>query len=167
MRRCSKGESVQVAGENIDSILLEHYWLVCVCVKRKSFILNELSPCEIFHCSNLTPSHSLTLAHIRISPFFRACSGELELPSVHFLCMHSFCQNCVPEGEREGERECVECGPRQRDLFNIKASLKTKANEHEQFFTELANAPDGFAKVREWGKNGGDHGREKRERKRS
>jgi hypothetical protein len=78
--------------------------------------------------------------------------------------MHSFCQNCVPEGEREGERECVECGPRQRDLFNIKASLKTKANEHEQFFTELANAPDGFAKVKGFKDNAGYRDREKRNR---
>lgn len=30
-----------------------------------------------------------------------SCGGELELPSIHFLCMHSFCANCVPEGERE------------------------------------------------------------------
>lgn len=46
--------------------------------------------------------------------------------------------------------QCLRCGPDQRTLFEIKNSLQTKANKHEQFFTELDKAPDGFAKVAEY-----------------
>ena len=41
-----------------------------------------------------------------------ACSIQLDLPAVHFLCMHSFHQRCLGENERE----CPRCGPDNRTV---------------------------------------------------
>ena len=36
------------------------------------------------------------------------CAGKLELPSIHFMCGHSFHDTCV---DSEGIRKCPKCSP--------------------------------------------------------
>lgn len=41
-----------------------------------------------------------------------ACTSGLSLPAVHFLCMHSFHQRCVPDNDKE----CPLCAPEYRKV---------------------------------------------------
>lgn len=52
-----------------------------------------------------------------------ACQAPLDLPAVHFLCMHSFHQRCLGDNERE----CVKCAPENRTVMEIKRSLEASA----------------------------------------
>eukprot|EP00164_Ancoracysta_twista_P003478 GFYU01004640.1.p1 GENE.GFYU01004640.1~~GFYU01004640.1.p1 ORF type:complete len:938 (-),score=267.55 GFYU01004640.1:157-2970(-) len=75
-----------------------------------------------------------------------ACSQPLELPSVHFLCMHSFHQRCLGDNESE----CVACAQQNSSILEIKRSLENSAGQHEQFFRQLDGATDGFSTVAEY-----------------
>lgn len=56
------------------------------------------------------------------------CKSPLELPSVHFLCMHSFHVRCLQDPE-EG---CPVCAPEYRRVLDIKESMQS--NDPETFF---------------------------------
>ncbi|XP_073961974.1 vacuolar protein sorting-associated protein 11 homolog [Choristoneura fumiferana] len=61
-------------------------------------------------------THIHTLQHEPVtfqSSKCAACNRPLELPSVHFLCQHSFHQHCF-QSYSESERECPACGTRAR-----------------------------------------------------
>jgi hypothetical protein len=76
-----------------------------------------------------------------------ACSLQLELPALHFLCGHSFHQSCVPESEL-GSVECVHCARTQNHWESIAAEQRRKADQHEQFYRALENpGVDGFSVV--------------------
>jgi len=72
-----------------------------------------------------------------------ACTGPLDLPSVHFLCMHSFHLRCLGEYDKE----CPVCVRNNRKILEIKRSLEDSVDQHEAFFRELDAAPDGFEVV--------------------
>ena len=74
------------------------------------------------------------------------CSQPLTPPAVHFLCMHSFHQHCLPETERE----CPLCAPANRQTLETKRSLEEKANQHSQFMKQLEAAKDGFSTIAEY-----------------
>ncbi|RHY25934.1 hypothetical protein DYB32_008003 [Aphanomyces invadans] len=74
------------------------------------------------------------------------CSHDLDLPVVHFMCGHSFHQNCISETDRE----CMTCGPEHRHFVALKTSLETKASNHELFFNQLESATDGFNTIAEY-----------------
>jgi len=73
------------------------------------------------------------------------CSNPLDLPAIHFLCMHSFHQRCLNE-----EHECPQCADSNRRVIEMKRSLEQNADQHEQFFKMLENSADGFATVSEY-----------------
>ncbi|TKY89951.1 hypothetical protein EX895_001249 [Sporisorium graminicola] len=67
-----------------------------------------------------------------------ACGGQLDLPSVHFMCKHSYHQRCL--GEEEAE--CASCGEHQR---RVREGRRRQAAEAE---TVLQGArEDGVAGV--------------------
>ena len=74
------------------------------------------------------------------------CNHELDPPSVHFMCKHSFHQSCLPEYEME----CQTCAPDHRHVLHVKQSLEQKAGNHEQFFTQLESSTDGFKTIAEF-----------------
>ncbi|OQR92954.1 vacuolar protein sorting-associated protein [Thraustotheca clavata] len=74
------------------------------------------------------------------------CNHDLDLPVVHFMCGHSYHQNCISETERE----CITCAPEHRHLLSLKQSLEVKAGNHEQFFNQLETAADGFNTIAEY-----------------
>ncbi|KAM9989103.1 hypothetical protein ACTFIY_005145 [Dictyostelium cf. discoideum] len=75
-----------------------------------------------------------------------ACLLALDLPSVHFLCQHSFHQRCLGENERE----CPSCAGANKRIQEIKRSQADSANQHDQFFKLLRSSPDGFTTVSEY-----------------
>jgi len=74
-----------------------------------------------------------------------ACQSPLELPTVHFLCMHSFHLRCLGENEAE----CPHCYPQNKKILDIKKSLQESIG-HEKFFKQLEGSHDGFATVAEY-----------------
>eukprot|EP01132_Coremiostelium_polycephalum_P001153 gene1153-1462_t len=74
------------------------------------------------------------------------CQSPLDLPSIHFLCQHSFHQRCLGENERE----CPVCAPSNKRILEIKRSQTESAGQHDQFFKLLRSAPDGFTTVSEY-----------------
>jgi hypothetical protein len=74
------------------------------------------------------------------------CSNLLDLPAIHFLCMHSFHQRCLGENENE----CPVCTPQNRKILEIKRSLEENAGQHDQFFKQLEGSLDGFSTVSEY-----------------
>ena len=74
------------------------------------------------------------------------CNHELDPPSIHFMCNHSFHQSCVPEGDEE----CQTCASEHRHVLNLKQSLRHKAMNHEQFYSQLESSNDGFTTVAEY-----------------
>jgi len=74
------------------------------------------------------------------------CGSALDLPAVHFLCMHSFHQRCLSEIESE----CPSCAPQNKKILEIKRSLEENIGQHELFFKQLEGSPDGFNTVAEY-----------------
>jgi len=74
------------------------------------------------------------------------CTSPLDLPAVHFLCMHSFHQRCLSENEQE----CPLCAPENKKILEIRRSLEESIGQHDQFYKKLDNSPDGFSVVSEY-----------------
>lgn len=70
------------------------------------------------------------------------CKNALDLPSVHFLCMHSFHQSCI-----ENENECPLCAQKTNQIIEIKRALQENSADHDAFFKQLHGAKDGFGVV--------------------
>lgn len=77
------------------------------------------------------------------------CSRPLDLPAVHFLCQHSFHQNCF-EGYAESDNECPICAPENRKVLDIIRQQEQAKDLHEQFHCQLERAADGFSVVAEY-----------------
>ena len=74
------------------------------------------------------------------------CSTPLDLPAVHFYCMHSFHQRCLGDNEHE----CPICANKQRQVATIKANLAASVRSHDKFYQQLKNSTDGFDVVAEF-----------------
>ena len=75
-----------------------------------------------------------------------ACHNALEVPSVHFLCMHSYHQACL--GDRE--HECPICEPQRRRVAEHQVQQRALARGHAAFYSELENSADGFGTIAEY-----------------
>jgi len=78
-----------------------------------------------------------------------ACSHPLELPSVHFLCGHSYHQHCF-ESYSEDDKECPVCLPENKKVLDIIRAQEHSKGLHEQFHSQLEQADDGFSVVAEY-----------------
>ncbi|PRP76946.1 hypothetical protein PROFUN_06224 [Planoprotostelium fungivorum] len=74
------------------------------------------------------------------------CTSILDLPAVHFLCMHSYHLRCLGDNESE----CPVCAPDNRKILEMKKSLEANAVQHDQFFKQLEGSTDGFTTVAEF-----------------
>jgi len=74
------------------------------------------------------------------------CSSPLELPAVHFLCLHSFHHRCL----FDNDTECPKCAPSTKHVLELIHSHEASAHEHEQFFKKLEGSSDGFSVVAEY-----------------
>lgn len=72
--------------------------------------------------------------------------APLELPSIHFLCGHSF--NVRTLGDEESA--CPVCGPEHQRVKDLSASYQSSAEDADAFFRELRSTPDGFTLIAEF-----------------
>lgn len=75
------------------------------------------------------------------------CKRGLSLPAVHFLCEHSFHQNCLDD---EFEQECPICARDNRKVLDVIQRQAETANLHEQFHSQLTRSVDGFSVVADY-----------------
>jgi hypothetical protein len=82
-----------------------------------------------------------------------ACGGQLDLPTVHFLCKHSFHQRCLNTGGEEGGEEdaqCPLCAGNNEMVKNIRRAQVESAGKHDMFLDALGRSRDKFGTVSEW-----------------
>ncbi|KAI0075983.1 hypothetical protein K474DRAFT_1663639 [Panus rudis PR-1116 ss-1] len=70
-----------------------------------------------------------------------ACKGQLDLPSVHFMCNHSYHQRCLGEHETE----CPTCARSHSMIREIRRNNQRLADQHDVFLSEVQEG--GFAAV--------------------
>ncbi|KAJ7964711.1 vacuolar protein sorting 11 [Quillaja saponaria] len=75
-----------------------------------------------------------------------ACTFTLDLPAVHFMCMHSFHQRCLGDNENE----CPECAPEYKSVLEMKRNLEQNSKDHDRFFQQVKNSKDGFSVIAEY-----------------
>ncbi|XP_024946618.1 vacuolar protein sorting-associated protein 11 homolog isoform X2 [Cephus cinctus] len=78
-----------------------------------------------------------------------ACHHQLELPSVHFMCQHSFHQHCF-QSFSENENECPTCLPNNKKLLDIIKAQEQSKDLHETFHSLLDRAEDPFSLVADY-----------------
>ncbi|CAL4072132.1 unnamed protein product, partial [Meganyctiphanes norvegica] len=77
------------------------------------------------------------------------CNNELELPSVHFLCHHSFHQHCF-ESYSESDMDCPVCLPENRKMLEVIKAQESHRSQHDQFHEQLERSSDPFSVVAEY-----------------
>ncbi|KAJ6811689.1 vacuolar protein-sorting-associated protein 11-like protein [Iris pallida] len=75
-----------------------------------------------------------------------ACTFTLDLPAVHFMCMHSFHLRCLGDNEKE----CPECAPEYRSISETKRNLEQNAKDPDQFFQQVKSSKDGFSVIADY-----------------
>ncbi|CAN8270626.1 unnamed protein product [Cochlearia groenlandica] len=75
-----------------------------------------------------------------------ACTFTLDIPAVHFMCMHSFHQRCLGDNEKE----CPECAPEYRSVMEMKRSLEQNSKDQDLFFQQVKSSKDGFSVIAEY-----------------
>lgn len=75
-----------------------------------------------------------------------ACTFTLDLPAVHFMCMHSFHLRCLGDNENE----CPECAPEYKSMLETKRNLELNAKDLNQFFQQVKNSKDGFSVIADY-----------------
>ncbi|KAK4311546.1 hypothetical protein Pmani_016962 [Petrolisthes manimaculis] len=91
---------------------------------------------KITHLRNSATQFTATKCNI--------CNNELELPSVHFLCQHSFHQHCF-ETYSESDSDCYICLPENRKTLEVIKAQETHRSQHDQFHEQLERSSDSFS----------------------
>jgi len=83
------------------------------------------------------------------------CGMQLELPTVHFLCKHSFHQRCLRAGQgggADGEAggECPQCKADNDTIRALRRAQDEYAGRHELFRDDLERSEDRFGTVADW-----------------
>ncbi|KAK4574463.1 Vacuolar protein sorting-associated protein 11 [Recurvomyces mirabilis] len=81
-----------------------------------------------------------------------SCGGTLDLPTVHFMCKHSFHQRClgVADGQSVDDVECSVCSPQIQTVRQIRRAQEESAGRHELFQDALQRSGDKFGTVSDW-----------------
>ncbi|KAF9012567.1 vacuolar membrane protein [Cyathus striatus] len=111
---------VQVLSRNsVASVGLVKEWLMRRIRQARNEIENELANPDLPKVS-----HNTRCA---------ACQGQLDLPSVHFMCKHSYHQRCVAENETE----CPNCAREHGVIRDIRRNNLRLADQHDIFLSEV------------------------------
>lgn len=70
-----------------------------------------------------------------------SCEGQLDLPSIHFMCDHSYHQRCLTNRETE----CPRCARQHGIIREIRQNNERLADQHELFASEVREG--GFGAV--------------------
>jgi hypothetical protein len=81
------------------------------------------------------------------------CGAQLTLPTVHFLCKHSFHQTCLnvqidEDGNVDGD--CLTCRRDNDTIRAIRRAQDESADRHDMFLDALARSGDKFGTVSEF-----------------
>lgn len=82
-----------------------------------------------------------------------ACHHPLELPSLHFLCQHSYHQYCF-QSFAENENECPACLPENKNLHELLKAFEYNKDLHETFHSQLEKSTDGFSVAADYFRRG-------------
>jgi len=77
-----------------------------------------------------------------------SCRDNLDLPTVHFLCKHSFHQRCL--NTLDEDAECPICAPKNTAIKAIRERQIKTADQHDLFKSELQRSRDRFGLVSEY-----------------
>ncbi|OJJ37660.1 hypothetical protein ASPWEDRAFT_106703 [Aspergillus wentii DTO 134E9] len=77
-----------------------------------------------------------------------SCGGALDLPTIHFLCKHSFHQRCLNKVDEDAE--CPVCAPQNSTIKAIRKRQVESADQHDLFKGELHRSKDRFGVVSEF-----------------
>ncbi|QSS58040.1 vacuolar protein sorting protein [Histoplasma capsulatum] len=75
-----------------------------------------------------------------------SCHDRLDLPTVHFLCKHSFHQRCLNRVDEDAE--CPVCAPQNATIRAIRERQIKSAGQHDMFKSELQRSRDRFGTVK-------------------
>ncbi|KAJ2007260.1 Vacuolar protein sorting-associated protein 11 [Coemansia thaxteri] len=75
-----------------------------------------------------------------------SCMAPLDLPSIHFLCKHSYHQRCLGD---VGD-SCPKCQVENQMLEDQRRRQELAAKQHDVFFRKLQSSDDGFGVVAGW-----------------
>ena len=78
-----------------------------------------------------------------------ACGRSLDLPTVHFLCKHSFHQSCLNETEGQ-QAECPKCLPANNNIRAFRRAQEDSADRHDMFKDALSRSSDKFGTISEF-----------------
>ncbi|XP_054160559.1 vacuolar protein sorting-associated protein 11 homolog [Oppia nitens] len=76
-----------------------------------------------------------------------ACNHQLELPSVHFLCDHSYHHHCFESYAAENDSDCPLCLPENRKILSQIHTLENVKNVNEMFEKQLQESDDCFTVI--------------------
>jgi hypothetical protein len=83
-----------------------------------------------------------------------ACGGSLDLPTVHFMCKHSFHQRCLNStgaiDSTDRGSECPICKPSNDTIKAIRRAQIEHTGQHELFKSALERSSDRFGTVSEF-----------------
>jgi len=79
-----------------------------------------------------------------------ACKHPLELPSVHFMCSHSYHQHCFESYAAENDSDCPLCLPENRKILNQIQSLENIKNVNEMFDKQIQETDDCFSVISDY-----------------
>ncbi|KAL2389865.1 hypothetical protein RJ035_001795 [Blastomyces gilchristii] len=77
-----------------------------------------------------------------------SCHDRLDLPTLHFLCKHSFHQRCLNRVDEDAE--CPVCAPQNATIRAIRERQIKSADQHDLFKSELQRSRDRFGTVSEF-----------------
>lgn len=77
-----------------------------------------------------------------------ACGGTLDLPTVHFLCKHSFHQRCLDRSDENAE--CPVCASQNATVRAIRRAQEESAERHDIFKEALSRSRDKFGTISEF-----------------
>ena len=78
-----------------------------------------------------------------------ACGRSLDLPTVHFLCQHSFHQSCLNEVDGQ-EAECPKCSSSNSNIRAFRRAQEESADRHDMFLDALQRSRDKFGTISEF-----------------
>lgn len=78
-----------------------------------------------------------------------ACGGQLYLPTVHFLCKHSFHQQCLNVGDNV-DVDCPKCKKDNDTIRAIRKAQDESADRHDVFLDALARSGDKLGTISEF-----------------
>ncbi|KAI9846550.1 MAG: hypothetical protein M1838_001246 [Thelocarpon superellum] len=77
-----------------------------------------------------------------------ACGGNLDLPTVHFLCKHSFHQRCL--NQVDDDIACPLCAAENSTIRAIRRAQEESADRHDMFQDALERSTDRFGTISEF-----------------